>query len=237
MTSVFPESLAEKIIAQKIQEWELKRKQEKERQDRGEITVYPFLTISRDLGCREEEILPLLEKTLGWKIYGRNLLDYVAARDNLSRSFIETLDEHRQQMVDQWVHYLIHSGSILQEDYVVKISRLMKVIAAQESAIFLGRGSNYILEAKKEGLRIRLTAPLEQRIKNIAELRNIPEKKAETIVRETDQKRENFIRSYFGKNVHECFHFDLTFNTANITNEMICKTVVLIFDEKKKLGS
>ena len=70
----------------------------------------------------------------------------------------------------------------MQHDYVVKISRLIKVIVAQENAIFLGRGINYILEDKREGLRVRLTAPLTQRIKNISQLRNISEKEAEELI-------------------------------------------------------
>ncbi len=234
MTSTLPESLAEKIIAEKIQEWEEKKQRKKERRDQADIIVHPFLGISRDFGCGEETIIPELEKTLGWKVYGRNLLDYLAKRDNLSRSFMETLDEHWQRLVDKWVYYLIHSGAILQEDYVVKISRLIKAIVAQENAVIVGRGVNYILKDKREGLRIRLTAAFADRVRNIAKLRNISEKEAEKKVRETDRERSHFITHYFAKDVHDPACFDVQFNTSCVSPDMICKTVSLLLEEKKQ---
>ena len=182
MTTTLPEPIAEQIIADKIKEWEQKKQELKAGKGIKEIKPHPFLTIARDFGCREEEIIPGLEKSLGWKVYVRNMQGHLARREQLSRSFIETLDEHRQNLIENWINFLIHSGSIMQHDYVVKISRLIKVIVAQENAIFLGRGINYILEDKKEGLRVRLTAPLTQRIKNISQLRNISEKEAEELI-------------------------------------------------------
>ena len=234
MTTTLPESLTEKIIAEKINEWELKKRQEKIKRDHTKIAVHPFLAVSRDFGCGEEKIIPQLEQTLGWKVYGRNLLDSLAVHEGLSRRFIETLDEHRQPLMDKWVNYLIHSGAILPEDYVVRISKLIKVIVAHESAIILGRGCNYILGDKKEGLRIRLTAPFADRVKKIAGLRNVPEKEAEKMVGETDRERRNFLKSYFGKDMDDPSKFDLVFNTSTIGLDRICKTIELLLEDKKK---
>jgi cytidylate kinase len=234
MSSTLPESLTEKIIAEKIKEWQLKKQQNKVKSDQAKIEVHPFLAISRDFGCGEEKIIPHLEQALGWKVYGRNMLDHLAVTENLSRSFMETLDERRQLLVDKWVNYLIHSGAILPENYVMKISRLIKVIVAHESAIFLGRGCNYILEDKKEGLRIRLTAPFAERVKNIATLRSIPEKEAEEMVRETDRERKDFIKSYFGKEMNDQPSFDLAFNTSTVEPDAICKVIELLLEDKKK---
>ena len=230
MPTTLPEPIADQIIADKIKEWEQKKQELKVRKDVKEIKLHPFLTIARDFGCREEEIIPGLEKSLGWKVYGRNMLDHLARREQLSRSFIETLDEHRQNLIENWINFLIHSGSIMQHDYVVKISRLIKVIVAQENAIFLGRGINYILEDKREGLRVRLTAPLTQRIKNISQLRNISEKEAEELIIKTDQERRNFIKQNFKRDFDSCEGYDLVFNTINFSNEIIFKTISLFLN-------
>ena len=229
MPTTLPEPIADQIIAEKIKEWEQKKQELKVGKGIKEIKPHPFLTLARDFGCREEEIIPGLEKSLGWKVYGRNMLDHLARREQLSRSFIETLDEHRQNLVENWINFLIHSGSIMQHDYVVKISRLIKVIVAQENAIFLGRGINYILEDKKEGLRVRLTAPLTQRIKNISRLRNISEKEAEDLIIKTDQERRDFIKQNFKRDFGSCEGYDLVFNTTNFSNEIIFKTMALFF--------
>lgn len=234
MPSVMPSALADKIIAEKIREWELRRMKEKERKDLEDIEVYPFLTISRDFGCGEEEIIPLLEKELGWKVYGRNLLDHLAQRESLSRSFMDTLDEHKQSLIDNWVNFLIRSGSVLQDDYVVKISKMIKVIVAHESAIILGRGANYILADKKEGLHVKLIAPLDARVRNIMKVRKLGEKEARKLVEQIDEERRNFVQRYFNPDFRECEKFDLTFNTANVSSEAICKVVLLMLKEKSK---
>lgn len=234
MPNVMPESLADQIIAEKIREWELRRKKTKEaEQSAKEIKTHPFLTISRDYGCGEEIIIPQLEKTLGWKIYGRNLLDHIAKRESLSRTFIETLDEQRQVLVDGWVNYLIRSGTVLQKDYVLKISRLVQVIVCQESAIFLGRGTNYILQDKKEGLRLRLAAPFAHRVQNIMKLKNVSEKEAKQRVVETDKQRMHYVNDYFNQDINDCAGYDIVLNTMTTDCDTICKLIVQLMEMKK----
>ena len=230
MPTTMPETLAEKIIGEKIAEWEAHKKQEKEKK----IEIFPFLTISRQFGCGEESLVPELEKALGWKVYGRNLLDHMAQRENLSRSFIETLDEHNRNGIDDWINYLIKSGAILQKDYVIKISQFMKVIVAQESAIILGRGGNHILADQKQGLNIRFVAPLEDRVKNIVALRKISATDARKMIQTTDKEREQFNKHYFSDDINDSSNFDTCFNTSSLSQDNICKTIALMSEEKQK---
>ncbi|MFQ5717897.1 MAG: AAA family ATPase [Nitrospinales bacterium] len=232
MPAVIPESMAERIIAGKIREWTEKRKNLEEQADLETIKVHPFLTIARDFGSGEEEILPKLEKTLQWKIYGRNLLDFIAQRELLSRSFMETLDEQKQNLLDNWVNFLVRSRIILQNDYVLKISRLMKVIVAQESAILLGRGAHLILKENEGGLRIKLTAPFDRRVQNIMKLKNISKDEAEKMVLQKDKERQEFLQRYFNKDTHNAVDFDIIFNTQNVGADLIGNIAHMILDGK-----
>ena len=54
MPTTLPESLAEKIIAEKIHEWEVSK--DKARSQKT-IEVHPFLALTRDFGCGEENVL------------------------------------------------------------------------------------------------------------------------------------------------------------------------------------
>lgn len=226
MSNVIPESIAEKIIAEKIQEWNDKRKHAKESQPEA----HHFLAIARDFGCREETIIPQLESALGWRVYGKDLINHIAEREELNRNFLETLDEKKQNQMDSWVNYLIHSGAILQKDYVLRITRLIKAIVMNENAILLGRGANFILKERKEGLRIQLTAPLDDRVKNIMEVRSLPLNEAEQLVKEKDKERDEFISTYF--KAAAAPDFDLAFNTSVINGDMICEIVKTILKEK-----
>lgn len=72
----------------------------------------------------------------------------MVGRDEVSSAVLETLDEKKKGNVFDWVNYILSSGVILQKDYVLKVSRLIKTIVLQESAIILGRGGNHILKGK-----------------------------------------------------------------------------------------
>ncbi|KMP12290.1 hypothetical protein UR09_01375 [Candidatus Nitromaritima sp. SCGC AAA799-A02] len=234
MPTTMPEALADKIIAQKVSEWETQKKQAKARRERDQIEVFPFLTLSRHFGCGEEVLVPQLEKTLGWKVFGRNLLDHLAQREGLSRSFIETLDESDRNRIDDWVNFLIRSKAILQEDYVINISRLIQVIVTQENAIILGRGAHRILKDKKQGLRVRLVAPFEDRVKNISSLRKISTAEAEKTVQTIDKEREQFYKRYFDEDIDDFSHYDVSFNTSAMNSDTICKTIALMIEEKQQ---
>ena len=215
MSNVIPESVAEQIIARKIEEWNNKRKLLKQNQTK----VHHFIAITRDFGCREEEIIPRLEETLGWKVYGKNLLNHIAEREELSRNFLETLDEKKQTQMEDWVNHLIHSGSVLQKGYVLRITRLMEAIVRNEDAILLGRGANFILKDREEGLRIKLTAPFESRVENIMKVRELTSIAAQQLVRKMDIERNEFINAYFKLDSNTFSEFDLAFNTSVITKK------------------
>ncbi len=226
MANVLPEVQADKMIQDKISEWETGKEQLKTAQKEAAIRAHPFLTVSRDFGCGEETLVPLIEKTLGWKVYGRNLMDHIAERDYLSRGFIETLDEHHINLLDQWITFLIRAGAILPKDYIVKLSKMMRVIVLHESAIFVGRGANYILGEKNEGLFIKLTAPFDYRVQHIARLKELPENEAETLVRSIDVERREFIQQSFKRDQEEPSHFDIIFNTKTVPADAICGLLV-----------
>jgi cytidylate kinase len=226
MSNAIPESIAEQIIAEKIQEWNDNRK----RAEKSQTEVHHFIAIARDFGCREEAIIPQLEGALGWRVYGKDLINHIAEREELNRNFLETLDEKKQTQMDNWVNYLITSGAILQKDYVLRITRLIEAIVTNENAILLGRGANFILNERKEGLRIKLTAPLDDRIKNIMEVRSLPFKEAEQLVKEKDKEREAFISAYFKATT--ALEFDLAFNTSVIDADMICQMIKFALKEK-----
>lgn len=229
MSNIIPESISEQIIAGKIQEWNDKRKHLKQ----SSAEAHHFVAITRDFGCHEEEIIPRLEEALGWKVYGKSLLNHIAEREELNRNFLETLDEKKQTQMDDWVNYLIHSGAVLQKDYVLRVTRLMGTIVRNENAILLGRGANFILKERKEGIRIKLMAPFGERVKNIMKVRDLSLKDAEQLVREKDKEREAFINTYFKVDSTDFSEFDLAFNTSVINTDLICEMVKLLLRKKE----
>ena len=125
---------------------------------------------------------------------------------------------------------------MLQDDYVVKISQMIKVIVSHESAIILGRGANYVLHDVKEGLNIKLIAPFDYRVENIMRIRNLSKAKAVELVKDTDKERAGFINRYFtfDRSARIKVPFDIVFNTKNLGAESVCKSIFMFLEEKKK---
>ncbi|MGV7222231.1 MAG: AAA family ATPase [Nitrospinales bacterium] len=232
MVNIIPDTLADKIIEGKIKEWEEKRRMGKEAQKQ---TPHPFLTVSRDFGCGEETIIPALEKEFGWHVYGKDLLNFVVEREGVSRAVLETLDEKRKGEVYDWVNNVLGAGVIYQKEYALKVSHLIKTIVMQESAIILGRGGNHILNGKPEGLRIKITAPFDERVSHISQIREMGLEAAKDLVLEKDKDRQEFIDNYFHGNDKDLEGFDLAFNTSAFNEKSICKMTHLAMKEKDNI--
>ncbi len=229
MASTVPESIYEKMLAEKVAQWRTQKEPHA-----AEPVVHPFLAISRDFGCGEEELIPKLEKALGWKVYGKNILDYICQRDSLSREIMDTLDEQSHSAINDWIQHLIHSGTISQQNYVTQITRFIRVIAAHESAIFLGRGATFILADNPVGIRVYLTAPREARIQHIMKIRQLDADQARELVEKTDDSRHEFIRKYFKREADHPWEYDLVLNTQTLTADQICRTLKTLLDDKQK---
>jgi cytidylate kinase len=156
----------------------------------------------------------------------------LSKNDYLSRGMMESLDEQKQDSVQNWITYLLHTGAILQKDYVLKISQMMRIVAAHESAIFLGRGANFIFRSVKEGLRVYLTAPFAARLQNMAASKNLSLAAAEKLVHDKDRERNEFFNHYFGQELQSGDAYDVAFNTATLSTATICKTIGNLLQER-----
>ncbi|MBE6388785.1 MAG: cytidylate kinase-like family protein [Lentisphaerae bacterium] len=91
----------------------------------------------------------------------------------------------------------------------------------QDNIAIVGRGGNFMLHDLVSCLRIRLSAPDEFRIRQIALERAIPESEAKKIVAQSDSIREKFCGFYYGKSWKDPDNYDLVINTAEIPMEKV----------------
>ena len=88
------------------------------------------------------------------------------------------------------------------------IRHLMKVIGTigrHGSAVIVGRGANFVLPADA-CLRLRVIAPYEKRVANLARRYQIAEDEARKQVLKTDADRRSFSRKYFYADISDSLH-------------------------------
>ena len=78
-------------------------------------------------------------------------------------------------------------------------SKVIKELAAKGKCVIIGRCSDYVCRDDENVLKIFLTAPLESRIKRMAQRLNITDKEAELRIRKEDKRRADNYHYYTGR--------------------------------------
>jgi hypothetical protein len=105
-------------------------------------------------------------------------------------------------------------------------------LALQGNVILVGRGSSAITAQLPHVVHVRLVAPLPDRVRNFAEYHQIPQDKAARLVRETDERRRRYVRTYFDTDTEDPTNFELTINTGRTGFEQAARMIVNVLIEK-----
>ena len=100
----------------------------------------------------------------------------------------------------------------------VYLDHLMKVVAAIAShgnAIIVGRGANFLIPME-DRLSVRVIAPLEVRVKNVAKEFGVTREEAKRRVINRENRRSAFIRQSFNADVADPRNYDLVVNTQKL---------------------
>jgi cytidylate kinase len=112
----------------------------------------------------------------------------------------------------------------------------MKVIGTIEKhdqAVIVGRGANFILPPDKR-LSVRLVAPLETRVKNVAKDFNVGTEEARRRVIRADSDRRAFIRKYFNSDIENPLNYDMVLNTGTLSIGTAMEAIKRAMDQKAK---
>jgi cytidylate kinase len=204
----------------------------------------PIVTISREFGCPSKSIALLLTDHL-------NRLSHEPAEQKWKFINKEVVEEaaHKLDINSVDMNYLISSGQKgLIEDFLTSFSPVyasnrkivktlndvIRTIADRGHIVFVGRGSVAILQGYQNTLHIRLQAPLEWRVRNIAESRGCNEVDALKLTKEIDRKRTALIELLYGKKL-EHHLFDVIFSCPNFTKEEIVQSILKIMEVRKMI--
>ena len=184
----------------------------------------PFITVNRDFGCEALAVSKKLadylnqryQPTIPWAAYDRELLDRVAGELHLRREIVETVDgAHRSAMKGLFDTLLNNSV-----DEVVIFRRLAEVVrslAIHGHSIIVGRGSHLLTKGLRTGLHVRLVAPRDWRIKQIATSRRVSLSAAKRIVAEGEKDRLHFLQTHFVNDPERPFSYDVVIDVARFS--------------------
>ena len=159
-----------------------------------------IITVGRQFGSGGHVVARSLSKKLGIPMYDSELITKAAEMSGFSTDFFKEKDEKRN--IFQLSNYFSSSilgapQNFLNSDALFKIqSSVIKDIASKESAVIVGRCSNYLLRDLDCVLDVFITAPMKTRIARVSERNSLDEEKAKELILKSDKKRETYY-NYF----------------------------------------
>ncbi len=162
-----------------------------------------IVTISREFGCNAREIGRSLASRLGVPFYDKDLVDLAAEKAGVHRDIIKETDEvvnkKQSRLFDEFGYG--SSTSFFSEKAInAQASVIHEIADRRESCVMFGRCSDYILRQYPDVLNLFFYAPMDWKIKHIANAYQLPVKSAERMIKRIDKQRHNYYKYVTGKN-------------------------------------
>jgi len=209
----------QQIIEEQVQKWNIMRMEKRE--EKADI---PVITISREAGSGGQLVAKGIAKRLGFDLFHREVIQEMAESAQVSSRLLETLDEKGLSMLEDWVSSLVHERHLWPDQYLQHLMKVIATIGRHGRAIIVGRGANFVLPPEKR-FRVRIVAPQELRVQNVARDLDIPVNEAKRRVIRTNSDRRAFIRKYFNADISDPINYDLVINTETLSVDAAIGTV------------
>jgi len=192
-------------------------------------TTLPFVTISREagaggrlLGHRVVEILNEAQRSSpSWQCFDRELVEMVAQDHDISERLIDSIEVGRRT----WLDELLYSGPESEFGIYKRVAQTVLALAQAGRAVIVGLGGVLITRKLRGGIHVRLVAPIEQRIENVARDEKIRPAAAAQRIREIDSNRAHFYRRHWNVSAPQPEAFTVTFNTALADSETMAQAL------------
>ena len=176
-----------------------------------------IINIGRQFGSGGKLIALRISEVLGIPVYDNELISTAADESGFSKELFERSDEKRSIFSMSSFFGSGRFGSaqnFVGDNELFKIqSEVIKNIAAKESAIFVGRCSNYILRDSR-CLDVFITAPLEDRVQRVSERLGISAEEARDRIGKQDRTRETYYNFFTFGNWGAAADYDLCIDSS-----------------------
>jgi cytidylate kinase len=213
-----------KLVEKQLRNWELARAQQPAPTAVTPMAVRQFVTISRTVRSGGSKVAALLGEKLGWPVFDREILQTMAGDDRVRAQLYEQMDERDESWLEDALHWVIE-GELRKDDYFCRLTETVLALARKGPAVFLGRAADLILP-RDHGLRVRVIAPLEQRVQTFALDTNTTAALARPEVERIDEQRIEFRRHHFGPHANDDTRHDLLVNLGSFTTEQAVELII-----------
>lgn len=191
------------------------------------------IAISRERGAGGSEVAREIGKQLGWAVYDRELLERIAEEAGLRAELLRSIDEKRSHWLVELLETFGRASTMSGCAYVRHVAETMLALALHGECVIVGRGGTAVLPPETT-LRVRVVAPVEDRVKRLARELGVSEAKAAHDIQKIDADRAAFVKGYFHQDLTDEHHYDLTINTSRMSVEEAAGIVIDALRRRQK---
>jgi cytidylate kinase len=192
----------------------------------------PVITVSREYASGGSEIARRLAQRLGWELVDNEFIERVARLAGLPREEVAQHEERVTTFMERLAGTLSGTAPELfmaaptdvaappSEDEIVKqCERVIAEAVRHDHVILVGRGAPACLGQREGTLHIFVVAPLAVRIARAAERLQVDPKDAERTIRELDEGRRRYVKTYYGRRWEDPTNYHLVLNSGALSFE------------------
>jgi len=215
------ESLFHNFIKEQLQKMKAARKDA----NLGKKPYVPVVTVSIDPGSGGRLVARQIADRLEFDFFNREIIKEIAESVHINPNVIENIEKERLSGVEDLIASCLRDTYLWPGMYLEHLEKVLYALGEHGRAVVVGRGGNFILRPEKR-FSIRVTAPMDVRVQNIAQAFDVPAAKAKNRIKDREEKRKAFIKKSFHKDVRNPLHYDMLLNTGfmsiNDCTDMIC---------------
>jgi len=206
----------------------------------------PVITVTRQYASGGSDIAQLAARALGWHLIDNQFVDEVSRRAGISAEEVAQLDERAPGLLERLTRTLavgspelfITTASVpqVQEDEatIVRLTeRIIAEAAAEGRAVLVGRGAQALLAQRPDALHVYVVASKPWRAKLAVERLGADPADVDKLMEETDRRRDQYVRTYYGRHRTDPTNYDLVLNAERLGFEGAAGLVV---SEAKRRG-
>lgn len=182
-----------------------------------EEVTRPFsIAISREAGANGPAIARAVGESLNWPVYDKELVQKIADEMGLHANLLQSVDEKQIGWLKECLRSFTSEPNVNEMAFVRQLLETLLSLAAHGECVIIGRGAAVVLPAETT-LKVRLVAPVRERVESIWQRLGISRAEAENWVRKTDCERQRFVVDHFHKDPSDPQYYDLVLNTSRFT--------------------
>ena len=203
------------------------------------------ITISREYGSGGGKIATRLAKRLEWQVIDHDIVERVANAMGTSQEAAEAHDKHAEGLLGQVLNSLLYLNpastvyappeAVLSDAaYCDAVERIVRAAVARGHVVIVGRGSQVLLAKRRDVLRVRVIAPLDQRITNVMQREGLDEEAAASLIRKFEHERTRYLELEFNRKPEDSHLYDLVLNTSSFDLASAVNVICLALNHKAR---